>query len=61
MVLIKKGVKMDSIKQYKALMNVYVCTHKWVQFYKNENGFYFAGAKKYYKTLSGAKIAASKF
>ena len=52
---------MDSIQQYKTLMNVYVCTHRWRQFYENENGFYFAGAKKYYKTLSGAKIAASKF
>ena len=52
---------MNSIQQYKALMNVYVCTHKWRQFYENGNGFYFAGAKKYYKTLAGAKIAASKF
>ena len=51
---------MDSIQQYKNLMSVYVCTHKWRQFYKNENGFYFAGAKKYYKTLAGAKIAAFK-
>ena len=51
---------MDSIQQYKALMSTYVCTHKWLQFYKNENGFYFQGAKKYYKTLAGAKIAASK-
>ena len=52
---------MDSMQQYKALMNAYVCTHKWRQFYENENGFFFAGAKKYYKTLAGAKIAASKF
>ena len=38
---------MDSIQQYKALMTVYVCTHQWRQFYKNENGYYFPGAKKY--------------
>ena len=52
---------MESIQQYKALMNAYVCTHRWIQFYKNENGFFFSGAKKYYQTLACAKIAASKF
>ena len=51
---------MDSIAKYKALMSRYVCTDKYRQFYKNESGYYFAGATKYYKTLKGAKIAASK-
>jgi hypothetical protein len=47
---------MDSIQQYKNLMSVYVCTHKWLQFYKNENGFYFKGAKKVKYRLEGKQF-----
>ena len=51
---------MNGVINYKKLMACYVCTDRWTQFYKNENGYYFGGAKKYYKTLKGAKIAAFK-